>query len=118
MDALLLEIRLSIGAIQFYLSVHEKSTVKIHKNKIEFTGENGVTKIYAFKNFTVQPNSCKGLKYVPTEGLHFRMSLGEEKLTEQQPKLSSNGDVEPRLLSDEVSFYCATCGYCVSRTMQ
>ena len=117
MDALLLEFRLSIEAVQGYVSVQEKSTVKIHKNKLE-TSKDNVTCNFAFKHFTVQPSSCKGLRYVPNEGLHFRMALGEEKLTKQHPKLSSVEDVDSQLLNDNVSFYCATCGHCITKAQK
>ena len=118
MDALLLEIRLGIEAIQVYIHVEDKTTVKIHRNKIEIAGNDGVTRNYAFRHFTVQPKSCKGLQYVPSEGLHFRMSLGEESLTKLYPKLSSDEDVDFQLLNDEVSFYCITCGHCITKRVK
>lgn len=115
MDALLLEIRLSIGAIQAYVAAREKKTVRIHRNKIEIADKDNVTRTCAFNNFTVQPNSCKGLQYVPSEGLHFRMTLGEDKLAKQY--LMSD-DVDLQLVDEHVSFYCATCGYCITKTVK
>ena len=116
MDALLLEIRLSIGTIQAYVSAQEKRIVRIHRNKIEIAEKDNVTRTYAFNNFTVQPNSCKGLHCVPSEGLHFRMTLGEEKLTKQCLMLGE--DVDLQLLNDHVSFYCATCGHCITKRVK
>ena len=115
MDALLLEIRLSIEAVQVYVSAQEKTTVKIYKNKLEIASKDNVTCNCAFKHFTVQPNSCKGLRYVPNEGLHFRMTLGEETLAKQHPKLPN---YDSQLLCGHVSFYCATCGHCITKTQK
>ena len=115
MDGLLLEIRLSIGAIQAYVAAQEKKTVRIHRNKIEITDKDNVTRTCAFNSFTVQPNSCKGLQYVPNEGLHFRMTLGEDKLAKQY--LMSD-DVNLKLVNEHVSFYCATCGHCITKTVK
>ena len=115
MDALLLEIRLSIEAVQVYVSAQEKTTVKIHKNRLEIASKDNVTRNCAFKHFTVQPNSCKGLKYVPNEGLHFRLALCEDKLAKQHPELSTD---DSQLLCDYVSFYCATCGHCITKAQK
>lgn len=115
MDALLLEIRLSIGAVQGYVAALEKTTVKIHRNKLEIADKDNVTCNCAFMHFTVQPNSCKGLKYVPNEGLHFRLALDEEELVKQHPKLSTD---DSQLLCDNVPFYCATCGHCITKAQK
>ena len=115
MDALLLEVRLSIGAVQGYVAAQEKTTVKIHKNKLEIASKDHVTCGCAFKHFTVQPNSCTGLKYVRNEGVHFRLALGEEELAKQHPELSTD---DSQLLRDHVSFYCATCGHCITKAQK
>lgn len=121
MEALLLEIRLGIGVIQAYIDVQERTTVKIYKNKIEIADSDGVTRDCTFAHFTVQPNSCKNLKHVPGEGLHFRMALGEERLTKCNSD-DDDDDDEDRdsqlLLSDHVSFYCATCGHCITKAVK
>jgi len=119
MDALLLEIKLSIEAIQVYISVQKKTTVKIYNNQIEATDKDGITRRFAFKRFSVQPNSCKCLKYVPGEGLHFRMILGEAKLAEKHPNFPNDADITSRLRSgDLVSFYCATCGHRITKAVK
>ena len=117
MNGLLLEIRLRIGTAQGYLCVQGKTTVKIHESKLEITSGDNVTCNCDFKYFTIQPNSCKGLKHVPNEGLHFRMALGEKMLAKQHPELS-NDDMVPRLLCDHVFFYCATCGNCITKALR
>ena len=117
MDALLLEIRLNIKVIQAFVGLQEKTTVKLHKNKVEIRDKDGVTRDCNFTEFTVQPNSCKGLRYVPKEGIHFRMALVEEKLTKHSKSANYEND-DPQLLFDAVSFYCATCGHRIIETVK
>ena len=44
------------------------------------------------------------------------MTLGEEKLTKQCLMLGE--DVDLQLLNDHVSFYCATCGHCITKRVK
>ena len=126
---LFLEIRRNIGVIQVYISVHERTVVKIKQDGIEIASEDGATKLlYGLQDYKVIPNSCKSLRYVAGEGLHFRLTL-EGKLISQKgeafplehPNKETQYDADYLCQQvppvSEVLFSCATCGYTVTNTL-
>jgi len=126
---LFLEIRRSIGIIQVYISVHKRTVVKIKQDGIEIANKDGAAEMQCgLQEYKVIPNSCKSLKYVTDEGLHFRLTL-KGKATSQkgevfpleQPNKVTQYDADYLSqqvpLVNKVLFSCATCGYVVTNTL-
>jgi len=126
---LFLEIRRNIGIIQVYISVHEKTVVKIKQDGIEIASKYGTAKLqYGLQDYKVIPNSCKSLRYVAGEGLHFRLTLAGKVMSQkgevfplEHPNKGTQYDADYLCqqvpLVSEALFNCATCGYIVTNTL-
>ena len=126
---LFLEIRRTIGIIQVYISVREKIVVKIKQDRIEIAGEDGAAKKqHGLLGYKVLPNSCKNLRYVAGEGLHFRLTLEEKNISQKGEvfpleHLNKVTQYDADYLcqqvppGNEVLFICATCGHIVTHSL-
>jgi len=128
---LFLEIRRAIGIIQVYVSVHERAVVKIRQDGVEITSQDGGARIqqHGLQGYELLPNSCKSLRYVAGEGLHFRLALKGNIISEKGelfPQLHPNKEIQSDADSflcqqfppgGQVLFSCVTCGYVITNTL-